>query len=179
MDDAWAERRRAFDLPEAERLAALVSARAKLERAATVLRDADRPVAYAHALHLLAHVEQDAGDLEQAETLWIESVRVLRAADDPLQLAHKVRHLGDVVAGRGDLQRAVTHYEEALDLYRDNPGPDALAIANAVNRMAAVRERLGERDEARALWLDVRERYAALGIEEGVAEADEHLAALA
>ena len=178
MESAWAARRSSFDMPEPEQSAAVDAVRKDLERAAEMLRNANQDVPYAHALHLRAHVELDVGEEDRAEELWDAAVAILRGADDPLQLAHKVRHLGDLALRRGRLEQASKHYTEALGLYRSNEGSHALDFANAVNRMALLKERLGETAEARELWSEVKQRYANLGLAEGVEEADQHLAEL-
>ena len=178
MESAWATRRASFDLPDSERCAAINAARKDLERAADMLRSANQEVSYAHALHLRAHVELDVGEEERAGELWNAAVAVLRGADDPLQLAHKVRHLGDLEMRNGRLDQASKHYTEALSVYRSLEGSNELDFANAVNRMAALKERLGETAEARELWSEAKQRYASLSLEAGVQEAEQHLADL-
>lgn len=178
MESAWAARRASFDLSDAERRAAVEAVRTDLDRAATMLRGRDEGVLYAHALHLRAHVELDVGDVDRAAELWSEAVAVLRVTGDPLQLAHKVRHLGDLERERGRLGEAEAHYAEALGLYRAHGGALDLDFANAVNRMALVKEAMGDTAEARELWREVRERYGGLGLQEGVGEAERHLADL-
>jgi tetratricopeptide (TPR) repeat protein len=178
MDSAWAARRASFDLPAGQRRTVMESTRSDLELAAALLRDTDDAVAYANALHLLAHVELGLGNEERAEALWREAVSILRGCDDPLQLAHKVRHLGDLEMGRARIRLAAAHYAEALDLYRTHGGADELGLANAVRRSALVKAELGEAVEARELWLEARDRYGRLGIDEGVVEADERLSGL-
>ena len=143
-----------------------------------MLSDGGPPVSYAHALHLRAHVEMDLGQTLQAQALWEEAVGVLRQSDDALQLAHKVRHLGDLHGHVGRLEEAESHYSEAVALYRQHDVPPSLDFANAVSRMADVKERLGQRDQALTLWRETRERYSALGLSPGVEEADGRIPSL-
>lgn len=178
MESAWAARRASFDATETDRREALTAARGELITAATMLRDHGPPDSYAHALHLRAHVELDLGRLAAAQTLWEEAVAVLRESEDVLALAHKVRHLGDLHRQRGRLGQAEAHYREALGLYRRHDGSSGLDYANAVSRMADLKERLGEDEEALTLWQETRERYAALSISPGVEEAEEHITRL-
>jgi tetratricopeptide (TPR) repeat protein len=178
MESAWAKRRSSVDLEEPEREAALISVLDDLASAAALLRSRDQPVAYAQALHLQAHIAWDLERMKLAERLWTEAVAVLRETDDVLQLAHKVRHLGDLQLERDRVQEAADHYTEALALYRLHPVPPELDVANAVRRMAVLEERVGEAVAARDLWRDARDRYAGLGLTEGVAEAEQHLATL-
>lgn len=178
MQSAWEARRAASDLRGPEREKAISSIVQDLSEAATTLRRRDLPVAYAHALHLQAHVEWDRGEPEAAESLWEESVSVLRQNEEPLQLAHKVRHLGDIRFELGHVREAADHYEEALSLYRSHDDPPKPDLANAVRRMAVLKEQVGDAASARALWSEARERYAALDLQEGVSEAEQHLSTL-
>lgn len=143
-----------------------------------MLRDEGPRVSYAHALHLRAHVEMDLGDEHQALSLWEEAVGVLRQTDEVLQLAHKVRHLGDLHRYCERLEQAEVHYSEALALYRQHDGPGSLDLANAVSRMADLKERVGDRVQALALWRETRELYAAVDLSAGVEAAERHIAGL-
>ena len=184
MESAWAARRRAWDLPESERRSALAAVRSDLERASELLRRArsggstDTAVAYAHSLHLRAHVEWDAEALDEAERLWSEAVGVLRAFNAPLQLAHKLRHLGDLHVGRQRFDEAEPYYEEALEIYRAQASADSLDMANALRRMALLREATHSGGLALPLWREARALYAQVGLPAGVQEADEHIAQL-
>ena len=99
----------------------------------------------------------------------------------PLQLAHKLRHLGDLLRERGDLERATPLLEEALALYRaETPLEEAhpahaLDVANAVRRVALLREESQEPAAAVELWAEARELYARLELAAGVEEAEQHL----
>ena len=175
MQSAWARRRASLDAPPDEARAALTRAREELSEAVRILGEGGGPVSYAHAVHLLANVELDSGDEAQALSLWEEAVQVLRAADDALQLAHKVRHLGDLHRHCGRLEEADGHYSEALSLYRRHDRPGSLDFANAVSRVAALKDQLGERELAFQLWCEARDLYAAVGIAPGVEEAEAHM----
>lgn len=118
------------------------------------------------------------GRRDAALRLYREAVPLCRRGDDPLVLAHTVRHLGDVLREIGDLEGAEPCYTEALALYRAHPSPPLLDVANAVRRMAILREALGENEHARALWREARELYREVGIEAGVSESAAHLEGL-
>ena len=178
IEAAWTARRESFALPEDERQAVLASVRRDLERAVDLLAAADRDVDRAHALHLLAHVESGMGASARAGALWLEAVGLLRAAGDPQELAHKVRHLGDFEWGRGRWRVADGHYREALELYRAHGAGSELEWANTLQRCARSAEKLGSAAGARALWAEARDRYEAIGLEEGVREAERRIAAL-
>ena len=173
MDSAWDLRRTALDADPTQQRVILEEARALLRRAIAASATDGAEVQHAHALHLLANVEADAGDRAAARQLWEESVTLLRASDDPLQLAHKLRHLGDLLREQGDLEAASVILDEALALYREHTPTDrarpseTLDLANAVRRVALLRE-AEHRPEAAVLWTEARELYGALGLGEGV-----------
>lgn len=171
MQSAWAKRRASFDAAPAEKLVLLTQAQHALSSAVVMCRDQDSPVSHAQAVHLLANVEVDLGHEERARSLWEEAVSILRATDDALQLAHKVRHLGDLHRHCGRLGDAEACYSEALTLYRAHDGEGSLDFANAVRRMAKLKELQGDPTQALALWHETRDSYAAVGMTPGVEEA--------
>jgi tetratricopeptide (TPR) repeat protein len=172
MRSAWAKRRASFDVTPAEKRALLTQAQHALRTAVAMCRDQGSPVSHAEAVHLLANVEIDLGDEERARSLWEEAVRILRTTDDALQLAHKVRHLGDLHRHCGRFGDAEACYGEALTLYRANDGEGSLDYANAVRRVAKLKELQGDRAQALALWRETRACYAGVGMAPGVEEAD-------
>jgi tetratricopeptide (TPR) repeat protein len=130
------------------------------------------------ALQGLAQIERDLGRPAAALVLYEEAVAVARQADDALALAHTVRHLGDVhrETGRNDL--AEPCYREALAIYRRHPETAPLELANAIRPLAIVEERAGRPAEARRLWHEARDLYAAAGVEAGYAECAARMEAL-
>lgn len=130
------------------------------------------------ALGKLGHAEEDAGRDDAALACREEAVAVARRAGHPMPLAHAVRHLGDLHRKAGRLAGAEACYAEALALYGGQDDPPALDYANALRPMAILDEMLGRSDNARILWRRARKLYAAIPVEEGVAECREHLARL-
>jgi len=130
------------------------------------------------ALKGLAQVERDLGRTAAALTLYEEAVTVARQGDDALALAHTMRHLGDMhrETGRDDL--AEPCYREALAIYRSHPETAPLELANAIRPLAIVEERAGRVSEARRLWHEARDLYAAAGVEAGYAESAARMEAL-
>ena len=128
------------------------------------------------ALKGLAQIERDLG--RPAAPLYEEAVAVARQTDDALALAHTVRHLGDVhrETGRSDL--AEPCYREALALYRSHPETAPLELANAIRPLAIVEERAGRPAEARRLWHEARDLYAAAGVEAGYDECVQRMEAI-
>ena len=130
------------------------------------------------ALGKLGHVALDLDDLDKALTLFEKSVAVAREASDPLRLAHAVRHLGQVNHRLGRLESAGRCHEEALDLYDRAGTVHPLDHANALRPMAALKEDIGEVEEARLLWRRAAKLYRSAGVDEGVRECEAHLASL-
>lgn len=93
-----------------------------------------------------------------------------------LKRAHRIRHEGIGLENAGRLAEAERKYEEALSIYREYSTCDDLDYANAARYVAAIKQRLGQFDEAKALWEEAARRYEAVGVEEGVAEARDRLA---
>ena len=179
MQAAWATRRRALEAPAGEQLHLLARAKQDLEQARAMCSGGTSPVPHAQAIHLLANVERDLGDLDAARSLWEEAVQLLRGTDDALQLAHKVRHLGDLHRQVGRLADAEACFAEALELYREHDGPGSLDFANAVSRMAELTEHRGDTRRAIDLWRETRDLYAAVDLGEGVEQAERHIELLA
>jgi tetratricopeptide (TPR) repeat protein len=130
------------------------------------------------ALRGLAQIERDLGRPAAALPLYEEAVAAARQMDDALTHAHTVRHLGDAhrETGRNDL--AEPCYREALAIYRGHPETAPLELANAIRPLAIVEERAGRSAEARRLWHEARDLYAAAGVEAGYAECARRMEAL-
>ncbi len=175
MQSAWATRRASFDAAPAEKLVLITQAKRELDTAVAMCRDQGSPVLHAQAVHLLANVELDMGHEDRARSLWEQAISLLRETDAVLQLAHKVRHLGDLHRHCGRLDDAESCYSEALALYREHDAPGSLGFANAVRRMADLKERRGDAVQALALWRETRDLYAAVDMAPGVEEAERHI----
>jgi tetratricopeptide (TPR) repeat protein len=142
-----------------------------------------------HALTRQAQIERDEGSLETALAYQMEALAIQRSLNDPKRLAHVVRHAGDILQDAGRHDEADPYYREMLALYGAEPDVPPLEFANAIRSVALHNQLLGNTEEARRRWQDVRDRYAALddlflsltGSAEnpGVAEADRRLAELA
>ncbi len=90
-----------------------------------------------------------------------------------------MRHLGDIHrdAGRDDL--AALCYEEALSIYRAQGETVPLDLANTVRPFVLLKEKAGELEQARRLWSEARDLYAACNVPQGVAECSRRLSHLA
>jgi len=130
------------------------------------------------ALKGLGQIARDLRTNDLALRLYEEAVTLCRAEDDPLLLAHTVRHLGDI---HSDLRRddlAQPCYEEALAIYRGHTEASILDRANAIRPYALLKENAGAIDEAKHLWSEARDLYAAANVAEGVKECSRHVSLL-
>ncbi|MCW3834964.1 hypothetical protein ACFQ1E_02115 [Sphingomonas canadensis] len=127
-------------------------------------------------LHARAQQARREGRAADALALQQEAADAFASAGDAGRQAHARRHLADLLADGGDPAAAAPLYAEVLAFYALS-GP-ALDAANAYRAGACNAERMGDADAARRLWAEVRDRYAALGVNPGVAEAETRLAAL-
>ena len=130
------------------------------------------------ALKGLGQIERDLGRGDAARPLYEEAVAICRDEGDPLALAHTVRHLGDIHQDAGRVELAEPCYHEALALYRSHKKPPSLDLANAIRPLAILKDAAGDVEEAKRLWEEARDLYAAVDVREGVAESAARLARL-
>jgi tetratricopeptide (TPR) repeat protein len=107
------------------------------------------------------------------------AVAVARRHQEPLVLAHRVRHLGDAYRRMGWAAWADRCYVEALSIYRQHSQTKPLDLANAIRGFALLKQEVGARDEARRLWQEAHDLYAAAHVPAGVEESVARLAVLA
>ena len=74
----------------------------------------DDPLARRGALHMLAWAAHTAGDLDEAERRFEESLRYRRQVGSRMSVASEIANLGDLAAERGNLPRAADLLSEAL-----------------------------------------------------------------
>ncbi len=135
-------------------------------------------LALANALIALGQLERDRHRLDLAQQHYSEAVALLRLEGDAIRVAHTVRHLGDIHREDGCLDLAEPCYREALALYRADPRTVSLDLANTLRGYALLKEKTGDREEARRLWTEAGSLYAAVDVQAGVAESAEHVAKL-
>jgi len=157
----------------------------RLEDAYRIVRDAvdlcrrtGAPLELARALESLGQAERDRKDSQTALQHYQEAVAIYRTLGVPLRLAHAVRHVADIYRHEGHADLAERCYQEALDIYRNNPNTKQLDLANAIRGYAALKSDAGDRRQARLLWQEARDLYAAVDVKEGVAESTRRLALL-
>jgi tetratricopeptide (TPR) repeat protein len=163
---------------QARREHRLADARRDLVEAVALCRHNQAPRELIQALKGLAQIDRDMGHEDAALPLYEEAVVLCREQAEPLMLAHTVRHLGDVHRKSGHVQKARACYDEALALYRSDPQTSSLDLANAIRPMALVMEIDGQIEDAKRLWQQARDLYAAADVAEGVTESSARLARL-
>ena len=161
--------RRENRLPDAHR---------DLVEAVALCRQSGKPGSLIQALKKLGQIERDLGRGNAALPLYEEAVALCRDKSDPLLLAHTVRHLGDIHQDAGRVALAEPCYHEALLLYRGDEGTPPLDLANALRPLAILKEKTGDLDEARRLFAEARDLYAAIGVRAGVVECQARVARL-
>ena len=78
----------------------------------------------------------------------------------------------------GQATLAEQYFLESLTLYRQHEHGPSLDFANAIRRLAILREDSGEIDEAIKLWQETHDRYSEVNEPMGIAESASHLALL-
>ena len=117
-----------------------------------VLRGLDEPLRLGHALRHLGQVQQELGDIDQAEACYTEALALYRefGAAEPLQLANSVRYLAVSKHEAGEAEAAASLWREACDRY------EALelsaGVAESAARLAMLSSRRGDSDDA-MVWL--------------------------
>jgi tetratricopeptide (TPR) repeat protein len=97
----------------------------------------------------------------------------------PLEESWVKRHIGINLEYEGKLEEAEFYYLEALDLFRRHGTIDDLNYANTVRYPAVIKNRLGKRQESKALWEEAFRRYKDLDLPVAIAEAAAWLAIFA
>jgi len=151
-------------------------ARRDLSEAVALCREAQEEVALARALTGLAQIESDLHNTDAAVKKYLEAVAIFRAKGDSQRLAHTIRHVGDIYRRQKRADLAEPCYRETLELYRRDEKTPPLDLANALRGFALLKDDIGQQLQAKPLWEEARDLYAAVGVKEGVAEASRRLA---
>src|SRR5580765_2441380 len=151
-------------------------ARRDLIEAVSTCRKTEERQRLAGALTGLGQIERDLKNPGAALQHYEEAAAIYRSAGKPLKLAHTVRHIGDIHQDEGRLQPAEPYYHEALAIYRAHKETPPLDLANAIRGLALLKSSIGATQEAKALWEEARDLYAAVGVEAGVRESARRIA---
>ena len=132
----------------------------KLSLARAAAREAVRVGEYENAdrhvtsLALLARIEQETGDLVQAERALRQAIEVMDRIPGPLAEEKATLHnnLGAVLELKGDLAGAERHYLTALKLRESMPGFQTEARFALLLNLAGLADRRGDADAALDLY---------------------------
>ena len=161
---------------QARREHRLQEAKQLLEEALTHSRRSNDDADLAATLTALAQIERDLGNNEAALAQYEEATAIFRNLNNLPKLAHTLRHVADVQRHLHLTPAADANYREVLTLYRANRETAPLELANAVRGYAILNQETGNFAEAKSLWQEARDLYAAVGIKEGIDESLRRLA---
>ncbi|MFW9915171.1 MAG: tetratricopeptide repeat protein, partial [Candidatus Thorarchaeota archaeon] len=82
----------------------------------------------AEALHLLAGIYDERGDLDGAEELLQQALAIREETDDLEAIGKTVNYLGILSSKRGELDQAEAYYQRCLSIWTDLDHSKALAI---------------------------------------------------
>jgi len=157
----------------------LEDAKRDLIEAVALCREGHEETDLAKALTGLGQIESDLEDHAAALNNYEEAAAIYRSRGDSQRLAHTIRHVGDIHRREKRADLAEPCYREALEIYRRDETAPPLDLANALRGFAILKEEMGELLQAKPLWEEARELYAAVGVKEGVAESSRRLDVLA
>ena len=163
---------------QARRENRLANAQRHLVAAVDGWREGHSRVDLAKALTRLGQIERDLGHGDAALRNYEEAASIYRAEGDALRLAHTVRHMGDIHREQSRTDLAEPCYHEALSIYRGHEQTPPLDLANAIRGLALLKGEMGESVQAKLLWAEARNLYAAVNVKAGVDESSRRLAQL-
>lgn len=161
---AWAQ----IDYPASE---------AAHRRGLALAEAADDPQSIANALHGIAVIRANVGDLDAAEALYHQSLAIKRRIGDTYSAALTLNNLGFVAEQRGDDPTARLYYEESAALKR-RLGEQA-AAAKSLSHVGEILIRLGALADARRTLAEALSLAESAGAPVFVAEIVHWIACLA
>lgn len=88
--------------------------------------------------------------------------------------AFVLRHVSDLNRELGRFGDALTSAQKAESIYRTGGG-NALDLANCLRLLALAHMHLDDADSALPFWQEARQLYSQSGVDDGVAECEDHL----
>ncbi|PYP50244.1 MAG: hypothetical protein DMD39_10730, partial [Gemmatimonadetes bacterium] len=128
-----------------------------LEAAVAAATQAGSPSAIAQALNVVAIVHQTGGDLDRAESMYIEARITAQSIGDAEALAMIDQNLGTVASIRGDIRRALEAFHLSLDGYRALGMRDQ--AAQVLNNIGLAYSDLGELDRAESAYTEAENTF--------------------
>ncbi len=112
-------RARVFQCRALANLGQAPAASAACEEARRIYHEAGDLAGESGALHAMAEVPINQGNLEQAKTLYEQSLKLARETGDKKGMARELGNIGVIYMQQGDLTTAKKMYAEALEDYRE------------------------------------------------------------
>jgi putative nucleotidyltransferase with HDIG domain len=128
-----------------------------LEAAVAAATQAGSASAIAQALNVIAIIHQTGGDLDLAESMYMEARITAQSIRDAEALAMIDQNLGTVASIRGDVPRALEAFRLSLDGYRALGMPDQ--AAQVLNNIGLAYSDLGELDRAQAAYAEAERTF--------------------
>ena len=126
----------------------LEQAHSAASRALALAREADETIVMLHALHLLGHIEQARGNVDNANVLLGQSLDGFKAASMPWGIGNALVGMATAALAARDVQKAERLLDEASSVLR-HAGPWFLNLPLYIHAIAAVQR--GDADAAIAL----------------------------
>ena len=112
-------RAKTFQCRSLANLAQFKQATADGEEGRRIFHDAGDLAGESGALHAMAEVPIDQGDLEHAKTLYEQALTLARQTGDKKATARELGNIGVIYAQEGDFSTGLKFYGEALEAFRD------------------------------------------------------------
>jgi len=128
-----------------------------LEAAVAAATQAGSASAIAQALNVIAIIHQTGGDLDLAESMYMEARITAQSIRDAEALAMIDQNLGTVASIRGDVPRALEAFRLSLEGYRALGMPDQ--AAQVLNNIGLAYSDLGELDRAQAAFAEAERTF--------------------
>jgi putative nucleotidyltransferase with HDIG domain len=128
-----------------------------LEAAVAAATQAGSASAIAQALNVVAIVHQTGGDLDRAESMYMEARITAQSIRDAEALAMIDQNLGTVASIRGDVHRALEAYHLSLDGYKALGMRDQ--AAQVLNNIGLAYSDLGELDRAASAYAEAQQTF--------------------
>ncbi len=128
-----------------------------LEAAVAAATQAGSASAIAQALNVIAIIHQTGGDLDLAESMYMEARITAQSIRDAEALAMIDQNLGTVASIRGDVPRALEAFRLSLEGYRALGMPDE--AAQVLNNIGLAYSDLGELDRAQAAFAEAERTF--------------------
>jgi len=128
-----------------------------LEAAVAAATQAGSASAIAQALNVVAIVHQTGGDLDRAESMYMEARITAQSIRDAEALAMIDQNLGTVASIRGDVRRALEAFHLSLAGYRALGMRDQ--AAQVLNNIGLAYSDLGELDRAASAYAEAQQTF--------------------